>query len=154
MDRANGPRRPGLREEHAGTRRTRRNTKHRSEEECTAFTQRTARQRRTREYTNRKNTTREEHEIKSTITRVEVIGWPGQLTALPAARATIAQQLLSMEMTGFRPAPYDAAESEGNTNADMHATPRYATAAVEREDLNWEWAGSMDRAALLSFAYW
>ena len=37
---------------------------------------------------------------------------PGQWTALPwAARAMVAQQILSMKLTGFRSAPYDAAEN-------------------------------------------
>eukprot|EP00966_Prymnesium_polylepis_P152147 3514548-Prymnesium_polylepis.1 len=56
-------------------------------------------------------------------------------------------------MTGFRPAPYDVAESGRKwQNSDMHTRPRGA-AVVERDVLNWEWAGPMDRATLVSSAY-
>ena len=65
--------------------------------------------------------------------KVVVIGWPDQWTVLTTARATIAQQLLSMKMTGSRPAPHGIRAAENAENdSDLQATPRDA-AAVERK---------------------
>ena len=50
-----------------------------------------------------------------------------------AARAMVAQQILSMKLTGFRSAPYTMQRRTEN-DSDLQATPRDA-AAVEREVL-------------------